>query len=449
VATKQRIACVTARALLVLGIALITAAPRPVRDLDPQQQRPNVARATALLQSNQPLKINAYYACILNDRAQGLSLAQAQADCLIRLQKDGMPASDNPLDALGLGAKPFFDPAKIVADCSAGSSSISQSSDSYGYKQTPGWGGYSWGGNSRDFYGYDQPTSKAMKDQAIQEAKAAEQRFRDAEAKADAAETEYKDAKKTGDAGKTADAKDKYDKAYGAAKGAASDSKAADEKARQDPNVKPPKNTRPVAGDSPCETALQQAREILYECNRSGWKSGDCRELWARFNHCPDPTQIMVDPEQGYVCGKPIDATALKAAWIARCEQLKRFGPDGSNPCQPPQLDPSGRFGRGVAGLICGNPQAYVLPGSRECYTIIEVRPFGEPDVQQLIVWGLNKLGGPIIILNRNPPSPEPHTGGPGPGGGGSPPGGGGGGSPPGGAGGGSPAIGGPPWPAN
>ena len=54
----------TARALLVLGIALITAVPRPVRDLEPQ-------------------------ACILNDRAQGLSLAQAQEDCLIRLQKDG------------------------------------------------------------------------------------------------------------------------------------------------------------------------------------------------------------------------------------------------------------------------------------------------------------------------------------------------------------------------
>jgi hypothetical protein len=442
VATKQSTAWGAARALFLCGIALITAAPRPVRDIPPQQQRKNLASAIALLQSNQPLKINAYYACILNDRAQGLSLAQAQDDCLIRLQKDGRPGADNPLDALGLGAKQFFDPAKIVADCTAGSSSVSSS---YGYQQTPGWGGYSWGGNPNDFYGYDKTTSKAMKDQAIQDAKAADQRFTDAEAKADAAQKAYNDAKKTGDAAKTAAAKKAYEDAYDSAQRAGSDSLLADEKARKDPNAKPLNNTRPVAGDSPCETALQEAREILYECNRTGWKSADCRQLWARFNHCPDPTQILVDPEQGYVCGKPIDAAALKAAWVARCEQLKRSGPDGPNPCRPPQLDPSGRFGRGAAAPICSDPQAYVLPGSRECYTIIEVRPFGEPDLQQLIVWGLNKLGGPVIVLNRNPPSPEPHPGEPGPGGGGSPPGASG--SPPGT--GGSPPIGGVPWPPN
>src|SRR5690242_17151661 len=109
VATKQSTAWGAARALFLCGIALITAAPRPVRDIPPQQQRKNLASAIALLQSNQPLKINAYYACILNDRAQGLSLAQAQDDCLIRLQKDGRPGADNPLDALGLGAKQFFD----------------------------------------------------------------------------------------------------------------------------------------------------------------------------------------------------------------------------------------------------------------------------------------------------------------------------------------------------
>jgi hypothetical protein len=36
-------------------------------------------------------------ACILNDRAQGLSLAQAQEDCLIRLQKDGNAGTLCPL----------------------------------------------------------------------------------------------------------------------------------------------------------------------------------------------------------------------------------------------------------------------------------------------------------------------------------------------------------------
>jgi hypothetical protein len=449
VATKERTTRAIARALLVVSIALVTAAPRPVPiKLDPHQQRKNLARATALLQSNQPLKVNAYYACILNDRAQGLSLAQAQDDCLARLQQDATQKSENPLDVLGLGAKQFFDPSKIVADCSPGSSKVS---DSYGWQQTPGWGGYSWGGKPNDYYGYDQAKSKELKDKAIQEAKAADQRFSDAEAKADAllaasnaANKAVENDKKTGDAKKAAadtkkaaDAKQAYDQAYKDAQRAGSDSQIADEKARQDPNQKPQNNNRPVGGDSPCETALQEAREILFECNRTDWKSADCRELWARFNSCPDPAQIMVDPDQGYVCGKPIDKAALKAAWIARCEQLKRFGPDG-NPCQPPQLDPSGRFGNGVAGPICGDPQAYVLPGSRECYRVIEVRPFGELDLQQLIVWGLNKFGGPIIILNRNPPSPEP-TGGPG-----------GGGSPTGGEGSGSPGIGGlQPWPPN
>lgn len=170
-------------------------------------------------------------------------------------------------------------------------------------------------------------------------------------------------------------------------------------------------------GQSACTEALQKARELLFECNRTEWKSYECRQLQAKMNNCPDPALIMVDPEQGYTCGQKPDPATLKAAvdaWMLRCEELKRFDPSGPNPCEPPQIDPSGLIGNGKIGDVCNDPRAYVDPDNNDCVATLTITPpFGEPNLKQIAVWGLNKLGGPIIVL---PPkgggdSPEPGPG--------------------------------------
>jgi hypothetical protein len=162
---------------------------------------------------------------------------------------------------------------------------------------------------------------------------------------------------------------------------------------------------------SACEQALQGAREILSECNRNGWKSSQCQQLQAKMYGCPDPTQIFVDPDAGYVCGGKVDAKtkeALKKAWIARCEELKRgVGPE-ANPCEPPVIDESGRHFKGRIGDVCNDPHAYILPQSEECVATF-VMPTHGTDLQKLLVFGINKFGGSIWVL---PPRPNPEPGG-------------------------------------
>jgi hypothetical protein len=170
--------------------------------------------------------------------------------------------------------------------------------------------------------------------------------------------------------------------------------------------------------DSACEEALQHAREFLYECHRTGWKSYQCQQLQAKMHGCPDPALILVDPEQGYTCGTSPDAKtleALKNAWVERCESRKQFDPSGPNPCQPPEFDKSQLTGKGKIGDVCNDPAAYVLPENSDCVATFEIRPFGEVNPQQIAVWGLNKLGGPIIVLpprggDSLTPGPQPPT---------------------------------------
>ncbi len=169
-----------------------------------------------------------------------------------------------------------------------------------------------------------------------------------------------------------------------------------------------------AGSDSACEQALQEAREFLYECHRTEWQSYECQQLLAKMNNCPDPALILVDPDQGYACGSKSDAEtleALKNAWVERCETRKRFDPSGQNPCRPPQFDESLRTGNGPMGDICNDPAAYIDPDNNDCIATFEVRPFGEVNLQQIAVWGLNKLGGPIVVFpprGNDTPSPGP-----------------------------------------
>ena len=124
---------------------------------------------------------------------------------------------------------------------------------------------------------------------------------------------------------------------------------------------------------------------------------------------CPDPALILVDPGQGYVCGAKVDPEVVKNAWVAKCEQRVKFGPDTANPCLPPTFDSSTRFGQGKMGDICGNPYARTDPASDECSTVTIGKQFGEIDIQEIIIVALNKLGGPIVVIPKDPnPSPRP-----------------------------------------
>ena len=188
------------------------------------------------------------------------------------------------------------------------------------------------------------------------------------------------------------------------------------EDAEADPNEKAPKVARGVRGDSPCDQALQSAQELLRECHRTQWKDFRCQQLQARMSGCPDPALILVDPDQGYSCGAKVDPEAVKNAWVAKCEQRVKFGPDGPNPCEPPMIDGSGRFGQGKMGDICGNPYAQTDPDRDECSTVTIGKQFGEIDIQELIVVFLNKFGGPLVVIPTNPyppprPGPDPRPG--------------------------------------
>jgi hypothetical protein len=120
---------------------------------------------------------------------------------------------------------------------------------------------------------------------------------------------------------------------------------------------------------------------------------------------------ILVDPGQGYSCGEKPDAEAVKNAWVARCEQRRKYGPDGANPCEPPTLDGAGRYAKGKLGDVCNDPHALVDPNSDQCAVTFAIdKPFGTINVQQVIVLVMNKIGGPIIVL-PSPAGPEPPRG--------------------------------------
>ncbi len=350
------------------------------------------------------------YSCILNLYYQGFSLTQARDECATKLLGDDKKGFDTPFGPIGPGTETYFDPYQVSAACGAGDPRRGQSSSGVGY--WPGRGQYTWGGDPNKYHGYAKEDSYKMKEEAVKEWEKANKEFWDAEAKAEAAKTELENAKKTGDKDEIKKAQEKYDAAYKKAQEKAAEAIDKSKKADADPNKKTPGTSRTVDGETPCEQALQSARELLRECQRTQWKNFQCQQLQAKLNHCPDPAQILVDPDQGYTCGAKIDPEAVKDAWVAHCEQLKRYGPDGDNPCVPPTVDNPGRYIRGKGLDVCkGDPKAYIDPGSTDCTVSIEAKPFGQPDIHEIIVFGLNKIGGPIIVIppkDPNPPRPGP-----------------------------------------
>jgi hypothetical protein len=366
---------------------------------------------------------DAFYTCLLNEHAQGIPFQQIEHDCEAKVDK----SLGTGADATRLGAVPRkdFDPASVQADC-APNERVAEGS---GEQKTSPYGWYSWGKANQYEKGLTEAESRAAKEQAIKEYEAAQREEDQADEKVRKAEAEEKKAQaaaekaaKAGDKQKAEAAKKAAQEAEQKTEAAAKNSRASHKNAedkRKEADADPNQKEVPVGESSreasECEQALQNAREILFECNRTGWKSADCQQLLARMHDCPDPATIYVDPELGYSCGEAIDPEALKAAWIEHCERLKDPGPEG-HPCTAPTVDGDAHYvlaGK-IAELtnICKNPYAHVDPGESDCVATVEAKPFGTPQIHQLTVWGLNHLGGPIVVLpdttGQTPPHPGP-----------------------------------------
>jgi len=405
------------------------------------------------------------YACLADALAQHIPYKQALVLCETKLLTTGpngfgessSGSSGNLPGGLPGGGKPF-DPSSVTSSCSAGDPSrAAPTGGTAVYIDADGrnWGEYSWGSGA-GYNGMSAAESRAAKESAVSSAKLAEAAtlaaekavaavnsaviavnvpgaqqlvngaaaVRHAAVKAEneanrKAMSDPNASSKTPGSSSSSSGSSSGSSGAGSSSGSGSGSSSSSSGGRSSSGSssgsgsggKPPKHT---GEGSACELALQAAREFLYECNRNGWKSTDCQQLNARMNGCPDPTLILVDPDQGYTCGETPDPLAVVIAARDKCQQLKR-GVDGTDPCGVPSFDGYVLTPEGFD--MCSNPVAYIDPDSGACVGTLTLPKMG-PDIQEIIVFALNKIGGPIFVLPLDPkppggwsPRPEPRPG--------------------------------------
>ena len=423
--------------ILVFGVAGYAQSPPPRPT--PSKTRPDLKGPTTLTPSRsvnvqhaedilsrvgKPAE-DTFYSCILNGYMQGLPLKEALEKCSGQLIKDEQNGFGGDLGNIGRNEQQFFDPTKVSAACSSADSSIAKggaakplSAEALAQAKAEAKAE----AEAKALEVAEEAAKKKLEQAAEAAAKlekkeeAADKKRADLALKKSSEELMGEDTTKTQaalDAAETAYqiAKQATDIAWAAARGAQTALlRVMDAESDAASSRRGNRHKEETREPSYCEEALQSAREILRECNRNGWKSAQCKQLKAKVNDCPDPTLILVDPDQGYACGaKPDAATveALKKAWVTRCEENKKFGPD-TNPCEPPTLD--GRQIKGKIGDVCNDPHALVNPDSDVCAVTFHVpKTWGTTDIQNIIILGLNKLGGPIFVLPpRNPKTPGP-----------------------------------------
>ncbi len=401
----------------------------PVTDASAQLSGKAVLR---LLQSRGPLA-DAFYACLLNGLAQGLSLKQIQDECETKLTLDGKGGLKPGRPDAGFSpagrSSTDYDPASITAKCAAGNPRVAQGGRTGQSSVQVGWISVrtSWGATSHERYTYGGKgetngyvtnergevgitTYRGLtKEQAQREKQAAIDAWTRASQEYDALverQTAELKAKGLGADAWQNDPKMKAER-EAAKKKVEKAARAKD----ADPNAQTGGISR-TAASSECEDALQRAREVVGECQLSGWRSGPCQRLLARMHGCADAALIYVDPEAGYTCRPTIDPGLVRQAWVERCRELKRPAPGGPDPCAPPKLDRNARFVTGDAKQVCGGPQVYVTPDnpSPACVKELKLASFGK-STHQIYVWALNNLGGPIVVFGPRPgtnPSPRP-----------------------------------------
>ncbi len=390
-------------AVLLLAALGCTRKP-PVTSVAVRAHNQKLAQANAVLARGGKLAEGSFYACMLNGYMQGLPLHQVSDECATQLKEDDGKGFGGPLG--DIGHQEMFDPTKVSLSCNSGDPTVGQP---YGEAPASSHGKYSWGGEDKNkYHQYTEDDSRQKKEAAIQKAKEEGDLFVKLEKEAEAALKKLAEAKKSGNQDAIKAAEFELKQAIDRAQLQAGKSETADADANADPNRKPVPNSRP-GDESPCDQALEAARTVLRECTRTDWKDPRCERLQARLNNCPDPTLIYVDPEQGYACGAKPDPEAVKNAWVKRCQEKVLYGPDTPNPCAPPTIDGSGHYGNGPIGDVCNDPHAYLNPDSNDCAGTFTLTGVSQPTVTEIAVWGMNRIGGPLIVFP--PRTPGPHRG--------------------------------------
>lgn len=406
-------------AALLLAVTL-AGPPAQAKDITLRKEQ-----IRAALLAGGPFAEGSYYECVNTNYRNGLTLAQIIEVCGIRMDDERLQGYGGDIikeTVSQAGGVDSFDPRQVQGACASGDPQLSQGNgdprpklsyhsavsladgkNSSGVptlgdeplhltdpttgkavktpagEYVPLFGGYSSGGKGTvekdangvvlgSYKGLTEQESKALKEKAIAAYAAAKKKF-------DNGEISY------------------------------SELQAAEAEAAKDPNFVP-KGSSHTAEDSICEAVLTSARETLRECNRTGWKPAQCQQLHAKMNHCPDPTRIYVDPEAGYECGATIDAKLVIEAWVAGCRSVTTPGPDGSDPCGPPQINDGGQIARSDRDL-CNNPQAYIDEEAAGCIGVLTVDNPVDQSISEIILYALDRFGGPTVVLPlRNPPPP-------------------------------------------
>ena len=434
----------TRKAIVILVVLLSGCARQPAHTSSQQSSsvhrlKPSPASVAAAFAYGGPYAKDSMYACLLDAYHQGISLQQALTICQANMLEDADKGWGNdPWAASGM-PKPnanTYDPGKVTMACNTGDPRKGAGKGGGEPLQEGCIGKCQWvtpnqfvgdkftygGKGQEDGYGTNEHGEVGIihyKGLSEEEAAKEKQQAMDAE---DKATKEYqalvaKQTKELEAQGKKADEWEKDPKMKAEREAAAKKVKEASKKADADPNAEVKGGiTRPSTEGGACEMALQEAREFLRECNRNGWKSNECQTLLAKMNKCPEPAYIYVDPDSGYACGLKVDTQTLLEAWRQRCQSLKRPNPGGPDPCAPPRVEGDGRMlvqrpDRTLEDL-CKSLVAHIDPESLECAGTVTVQQFGEPKISELLVFGMNKLGGPTFVIPVGPKTDDtPHPG--------------------------------------
>jgi hypothetical protein len=155
----------------------------------------------------------------------------------------------------------------------------------------------------------------------------------------------------------------------------------------------------PASGDQCALTAAALAQ--LKVCDANAWSTPDCK----RLQHCPPSEVTDPTPDGEIACGDPeIDTDALQEAARLKCQEQIHPAP-GEDPC-------AGRQGalvidlNGPAADACHDPAAQPL---QDGCVKISLAPPGTVNIVQVIGTGLERLGGPIVVLPDDGPH-NPHA---------------------------------------
>jgi hypothetical protein len=423
--------------LLVTGVNLAAVTP-------PAAGNPAVVTAhTKALQliTRSPAMEGAMYACLYRLYMQGMGISRAQNQCEMELPDLGRGGVSSELPGYtgpgtrggssGSGGSGVGCPGWLAGPAALGSRWYRNYVDPV--NPTVHYGKYSWGAAGEvksatewyEYLGLSEAESERRKMEAVREHQEAhDEEVRTFNAALRAAD-DLSAARKTGDAARIAAAEAALKAATEAHTQAQDAELKAYEKALADPNIVKPgvSQTDPNAPDMCGADTLA----FLRECDRVNWITADCRMLQARIQHCVDPALIFPNPIDGSpTCGQqtatPEEMASAMEMW---CRRLVRYGPD-DDPCSLAPRHGGGNPNLALLGLtwdpthgtavVCGSPYAFIAQDS--CVAEMTVPTFGRPDVETVVLWAFDKLGGPVFILPGNPPGggPRPPYDPPGPG---------------------------------